>query len=84
MNSLKYFTSPWCGPCRIFKPIIQELKSNSNYKITIIDSESDQESFFRYGVGSVPTLIFEDSNENIIARHVGAMPKEDIEEILSK
>ena len=41
MKSAKYFTASWCGPCKMFKPIIQEAVSEG-HSIEILDIDSAQ------------------------------------------
>lgn len=57
-NKLKYFTAKWCGPCRIFRPVINELKSEG-YNIEILDVDDAPHEAVEYSIMSVPTLIFE-------------------------
>jgi len=57
-NKLKYFTAKWCGPCRLFRPVINELKSEG-YNIDILDVDDNQIEAIKYGIMSVPTLVFE-------------------------
>ena len=41
MKTAKYFTATWCGPCKAFKPIMNEIKSEG-YSVEIIDLDSNQ------------------------------------------
>ncbi|MDB4348322.1 thioredoxin family protein [bacterium] len=84
MNSLKYFTSARCGPCKLFKPTIEKLKENKDYNISIMDVDSNFNEFSKYGVVSVPSLIFENDNGEVIANYRGAVPEEEIIRLLSK
>lgn len=84
MNSLKYFTSTRCGPCRLFKPTIERLKENKDYNISILDASSDFNEFAKYGVMAVPSLIFENDNGEVIANYKGIIPEEEIIRLLSK
>lgn len=80
MNKLKYFTASWCGPCRFFKPVIQELiKEGKN--IEIIDIDENQSISRDYEIMSVPTLVFE-KDSKIYARTSGIVPKAQVEEML--
>ena len=54
MKSLKYFSATWCGPCKVFKPVMQEIASQgSNVEFIDVDEQSDVAAEF--GVRSVPT-----------------------------
>lgn len=77
------FWAPWCGPCRMQAPILEEL-ANEVKGVTIakvnVDDEPDLAS--RYGVMSIPTLIlFENGTEK--ERYVGVQPKEKLERVLA-
>ena len=80
MKKIKYFTASWCGPCRFFKPTIQELV-NEGVDIEIIDIDSNQKEVQSNDIMSVPTLIFQHNNENY-HRVSGAISKSEIEHIL--
>ena len=53
-NGLLYFSATWCGPCRVFKPVMQSLE---NVAVQFVDVDRDQEFVNQYGVKSVPTVI---------------------------
>ena len=57
---LKDFWAPWCGPCKTQGPIITELEKDfSTLKVEKINVDEDPEEAAKYGVMSIPTLIFE-------------------------
>lgn len=58
------FTAPWCGPCKIVKPIIDSFaKSQKQIKIYTVNVDEQQGIASQYGVKSVPTFIaLSDSN----------------------
>ena len=80
MNSLKYFTASWCGPCKFFKPTIQELKDEGE-NIDIIDIDDNQSLASDYEIMSVPTLVFERFGKTY-ARTSGAISKSEIKRAL--
>lgn len=82
MNKLKYFTASWCGPCRFFRPTIEELKDEGK-NIEIIDIDEDRLESQKYEVMSVPTLVFERSTGEIYARTSGVIPKDTVVEALN-
>jgi thioredoxin 1 len=81
VNNLKYFTAAWCGPCRSFKPTIEELKSEGE-NIDIIDIDDNRSLASEYEIMSVPTLVFERSGK-IYARTSGGLPKSEIKKALN-
>jgi thioredoxin 1 len=80
VNKLKYFTASWCGPCKFFKPTIEELKEEGR-NIDIIDIDENRSIASEYQVMSVPTLIFE-RDGSAYARTTGALPKSEVERAL--
>lgn len=79
------FWAPWCGPCRMVGPIIDQLADEFFGKITIgklnIDEEPD--AAIAYGVQSIPTLILFKDGE-IVESLLGARGKPAFEEVLKK
>ena len=76
MKSAKYFTASWCGPCKMFKPIIQEAVSEG-HSIEILDIDSAQAEAMQYNVMSVPTVIIEEDGAEI-DRLVGVTTKDEV------
>lgn len=74
------FFAPWCGPCQIQGPMIEELIKEYQGKIKIrkIDIEESTETAQQYNVMSVPTLIFF-KNGKEIKRLIGLQTKKDLE-----
>ena len=81
MKTAKYFSATWCGPCKAFRPIMEELK-REGYNIDIIDVDEQQTLAKAYNVKSLPTTIIE-SNGNELTRFVGAKSKAVIMEQLN-
>ena len=86
MKVAKYFSATWCGPCKAFKPIIQEL-SDEGYDITILDVDTNSDLAKQYNIRSVPTTIIEERSSGryvvITDTIVGARSKEEMIEYLS-
>lgn len=77
MIKLIDFYADWCGPCKVMKPIFDELKPEYEGKVEFekIDVEADSAKAAQFGVMSIPTfVILKDDKE--VARRMGAMPKE--------
>ena len=70
------FWAPWCGPCRMLAPVLEELDQDLGGKVKIgkinIDDEMDLAAQFQ--VASIPTLILF-QNGQAVRRTVGAQPK---------
>jgi thioredoxin 1 len=68
--------APWCGPCRMMSPVIDELATDLKGKITFgkLNTDENQDIAMRYQVQAIPTLlIFKDGK--LADRKVGALPK---------
>ncbi|MDD3647003.1 MAG: thioredoxin [Candidatus Dojkabacteria bacterium] len=80
------FWAPWCGPCQMVAPIIEELsneyKDNDKVKICKLNVDDNQEIAQRYGIMSIPTMKFFKAGE-IVDEIVGLQPKEAIAEKIS-
>jgi len=69
-----------CVPCKMMKPILEELKSAyaGKLEVVFIDVWENAEAAKQYGVESIPTQIFFNETGKELYRHVGFMAKEDI------
>jgi thioredoxin 1 len=73
------FWAPWCGPCRVVHPILEEMAAErDDLHIVSINVDENQETAARFEVLSIPTLIlFRNGSE--AKRIIGAMPKRRLE-----
>ena len=81
MKQLLYFSAPWCGPCRAFKPVMESLQSE--LPIQFIDVDSSPQTAAQYNVRSVPTTIVV-QNGMEIGRAVGAKTKDEIRSLYNR
>jgi thioredoxin 1 len=80
MKTAKYFSATWCGPCKQFKPIMEELASEG-YNIEFIDGDENPREAMKYNIRSVPTTIIlegEAFSYHESARIVGVRTKEEM------
>lgn len=72
------FWAPWCGPCRMVVPLVEEIaKERSDIKVVKINVDEEQELAMQFGVMSIPTLVVM-KNEKIVNQVTGARPKAQI------
>lgn len=79
------FWAPWCGPCKMAAPVLEELAKENESKIEIvkINVDDNQETSSRYGILSIPTtVLFKDGKE--LDRHIGFAGKGPFEELIKK
>ena len=72
------FWAPWCGPCRMVVPLVEEIaKERSDIKVVKINVDEEQELAMQFGVMSIPTLVVM-KNGKIVNQGTGARPKTQI------
>ncbi len=75
------FWAPWCGPCRMLAPVIDELASEfeGKAKICKVNTDEEQDLAVQYGVRSIPTMLFFKNGE-LVGQMIGAQSKQTISE----
>jgi len=75
--SLVDFWAPWCGPCRMIAPVIEELAGDFEGKANIckVNTDEQQDLAVKYGIRSIPTILIMKNGE-IVDQVVGASSKQ--------
>jgi thioredoxin 1 len=79
------FWAPWCGPCKMIAPVLEELDAemSETVKIVKVDVDVNQETASNFGIMSIPTLVlFKDGQP--VDKVVGFNPKEALVNLVNK
>ena len=76
MKTMKYFSATWCGPCKTFKPVMNEV-AGEGHSVQFIDVDQQQDLAARYNVRSVPTTIIEQDGIEV-DRIIGSVSKQQV------
>ncbi|MBE0476216.1 MAG: thioredoxin [Coriobacteriia bacterium] len=78
------FWAPWCGPCRMMEPVLQELASEHGDTLHVgkLNVDENPETATKFDILSIPTLLVFDNGE-VVKKLVGAMPKKRLLEELA-
>lgn len=78
------FWAPWCGPCRMLLPVIEEIaEERDDIKICKINVDDESELAASFGIMSIPTLLVF-KNGKVVKKSLGAKSKEDVLELLDE
>ena len=75
------FWAPWCGPCKMMSPVIDELAGDFEGKVKIgkVNTDENRAVASKYNVMSIPTIIFIKDGQ-VVDQVVGAVPKTVLEQ----
>ena len=73
------FWAAWCGPCRMLSPIVDEVASEFDGRVTVgkCNVDESEDVAVQYGIRNIPTLLFFKDSQ-LVDRTVGALPKSEI------
>ncbi len=79
------FWAPWCGPCRMVSPVVDEVAKEMSEKVKFVKVNVDEspETASKYGIMSIPTLLLI-KNKEVVAQQIGAIPKPMIKNMIEK
>ena len=76
------FWAPWCGPCQMIGPIVEEIaQEREDVTVGKINVDEEMELAVQFGVASIPTLVVMDQGK-VANKAIGYRPKADIEKLL--
>lgn len=77
------FWAPWCGPCKMIGPVIEEFSKEFEGKVRVakVNVDEEQELAMNYGVSSIPTLVVF-NNGKIVRQELGFRPKQALVEMV--
>ncbi len=77
------FWAPWCGPCRMIAPVLEEVAKENEGKVMIakVNTDENPDRAMHYGVQGIPTLLVFSGGE-LIREHVGAVPEPHLRELV--
>jgi len=84
MIKVLYFSADWCGPCKVFKPIVQNFieENKDKFELEVVDIEEKHELAIKMAIKAVPTIICL-KNDDVALKFSGAMKKEDFKNKLN-
>ncbi len=79
------FWAPWCGPCRMVAPIVDELATEYDGKVKFLKMNTDDnvQTASRYGIRSIPTLMMFKGGE-AVDHVIGFRPKSQLKQTIEK
>lgn len=84
MSKLKimYFSAPWCGPCKAFKPVFTEVVGEFNdIEVQHVDVDNESQLAVDYAVRSIPTLVFIKEDKEVY-RSKGLMTRQNLVDLI--
>lgn len=76
------FWAPWCGPCRMVGPVLEEIaRERPDIKVGKVNVDEERELANQFGIMSIPTLVVME-NGKLVKQAMGARPKNAILELL--
>jgi len=73
-----YFSADWCGPCKVFKPIVQQVSQELGISVNYINVDYDASFTQKYSITSVPTIMITNDQEEVVYRKSGVMSRDQV------
>jgi len=77
--------APWCGPCKMMLPIVEELAGEYEGRVRVgkMNVDENPDTCDTYGIMNIPTMLFFKNGE-LVNRHVGAARKPDVAKLIDE
>ncbi len=76
------FNAEWCGPCKMMKPVLEEIStSNNEIKIVSINVDDEDELASKYNISSIPCLVLIENGEEI-NRSIGLISRSELDSFI--
>lgn len=79
------FWAPWCGPCRLIAPVLEEIATEraGTVRVAKVDTDENMATTARFGIRANPTLLFF-KDGTVVDQIIGAVPRARIEQTLAR
>jgi|DEB0MinimDraft_10_1074344.scaffolds.fasta_scaffold24613_4 thioredoxin 1 len=74
---LLYFSAPWCGPCKMFGPIMEKVQA-SGVPVEKVNVDEDQDLSIKYEIRNVPTVVKINPKGEVVDKFTGAKSQQDV------
>lgn len=76
--NVMYFSADWCGPCKVFKPVVQQTSQELGVAVNYINVDYDASFTQKYSITSVPTIIVTDHQGEVVYRKSGVLSRDQL------
>lgn len=76
--NVMYFSADWCGPCKVFKPVVQQASQELGIPVNYINVDYESALTEKYSMTSVPTIIVTDNQGEVLYRKSGVMSRDQV------
>jgi|TARA_R110001632_G_scaffold23103_3_gene65783 thioredoxin-like negative regulator of GroEL len=77
MNKLIYISATWCGPCKTFGPVMNQV-AESGIPVTKVDADRDQQALVDFQVRSVPAVVKVDESGKMLDKFIGVKSMQEV------